>query len=79
MDCSCHIDPPCSFHENLKYEEVDRESLIERQKKLCIKINAPFFAPNNGFCWKCGKDMVNGDWDKELITGCPHCHKSYCD
>lgn len=53
----------------------------------------PHFAPMSGRCFKCNRDIYQaymiGDWEskginverasKELITGCPHCNRSYCD
>jgi len=58
---------------------MDRNKLIEAQKEYAKKIDAPMFAPTDGRCWGCGKDIVNEKWATELITGCPHCHRSYCD
>lgn len=62
---------------------------ITEQKKLCDERNFPHFAPKNGDCYHCGKNMYQnyvikgrqsyGKDGKELITGCPHCHGSYCD
>ena len=44
------------------------------------------FVPNDGICWNCHKDITDGDngitIDKlgnNIITGCPHCYKSFCD
>ena len=64
----------------------------EAQTKYCHDNEYPHFAPK-GKCWKCNKniyesiDQGNGyftgiDVEKassELITGCPHCNRSYCD
>lgn len=63
----------------------------------CIKAQAdlwkgkryPNFAPANGICWKCHRNIYqnyeidghihHGRDGTELVTGCPHCHRSYCD
>lgn len=44
------------------------------------------FAPHDRRCWKCGKDITTGEKGITLeklgdyiITGCPHCHRSFCD
>lgn len=44
------------------------------------------FAPSNGICWNCGRDIAEGDAGITLeqlgdyiITGCPYCHRSFCD
>ena len=44
------------------------------------------FAPLNGRCWNCGKDITKGEkaitveeLGDYIITGCPYCHRSYCD
>lgn len=57
---------------------------IVAQKQYCKDNKAPHFAPEDGFCWSCGKQIyANGRSVKyaseNLITGCPHCHRSYCD
>lgn len=58
---------------------MERQKLIEAQKDLAKKINAPMFAPSDGICNSCNADIVNEKWASELITGCPKCHRSYCD
>lgn len=64
----------------------------EAQTKYCADNNCPHFAPE-GKCWKCNNniyeslDRGNGystgiDVERagtELITGCPHCNRTYCD
>ena len=44
------------------------------------------FAPINGICPYCGKNIAEGEKGITLeklgdyiITGCPHCYRSYCD
>lgn len=44
------------------------------------------FAPIDCRCYNCGKDITEGDKGITLeklgdyiITGCPHCHRSFCD
>ena len=70
-----------SFDNELWNEDV-RKAIAE-QKQYCKEHHDPHFAPQDGFCWSCGKQIyVNGYEDRassELITGCPHCHRSYCD
>lgn len=70
-----------SFDNELWNEDVRKA--IATQKQYCKEHEAPHFAPEDGFCHSCGKQIyVNGYEDRvssELITGCPHCHRSYCD
>lgn len=58
------------------------------QKALCKAKGYPHFAPEDGRCFRCGKNIYqNYDHSgvsleragRELITGCPHCNRSYCD
>jgi len=63
------------------------EECIEEQKKLCVKLKAPYFAPKDGVCWSCGHTIFgtgSDQYTKEeaaetLITGCPKCSRTYCD
>lgn len=57
---------------------------IAAQQQYCKEHKAPHFAPEDGFCYSCGKQIYVDGRDveyasKNLITGCPHCHRSYCD
>ena len=60
------------------------------QKTLCREKGHPHFAPLSGVCYACGKSVYqnyelesgsvsNGLDGKALVTGCPHCHRSFCD
>lgn len=79
-----------SFDNEAWNEQV--RTAIEAQKKYCKDNHEPLFAPEDGFCYSCGKQIYSDiptnwgtDWgyanraDKELITGCPHCRRSYID
>ena len=57
---------------------LTRDELIAAQKRLCEERGYPHFAPHDGYCWGCKKDMVTQSWTAH-ITGCQHCHRSYCD
>lgn len=54
---------------------------IEAQEKFCGGINSPFYAPRNGICWRCGKqifDMIDVTMaGSKIVSGCPYCHRSY--
>lgn len=76
-----------SFDNELWNEKV--RDCIEAQAKYCKDQQAPHFAPEDGFCWSCG-NQIYADAGRshgrdisyastELVTGCPHCHRSYCD
>ena len=62
------------------------------QMKHCEDKELPHFAPKSGNCWSCGKNIYQeidkGNYStgitveeagRQLITGCPHCSRSYCD
>lgn len=84
---------------------------IENQNKVWQDGN-PRFAPSDGNCWRCGKNIyepvfkkylknnnvrgmkiievqdpaladhvigIDVESAKRLVTGCPHCHRCYCD
>ncbi len=79
-------------------ETYDVKKAIEAQKQLQKEKGHPDFAPSNGVCWRCRRQIYSiiehvCDFDgekyktgisvekasTELVTGCPHCHYSYCD
>ena len=44
------------------------------------------FAPSDGKCWRCGKNIAEGpkgitleQLGDYIITGCPYCHRSFCE
>jgi hypothetical protein len=76
---------------------------IEGQRKLCNEKGYPHFAPKNGICFDCKKQIYQEQKkvfrnletnevvreyttgitvekaSTSLVTGCPHCNRSYCD
>ena len=77
-------------------ESRTQEQIYECKKAqldLTEKKKLPHFAPLNGICFACKRDIYQAyeigtreskgiDIEragKELITGCPHCYRSYCD
>ena len=72
----------------------DRASAISAQEKYSKEKGYPHFAPRNGSCWRCGRNIYDElehagtayktgipveKAESELITGCPHCNRTYCD
>lgn len=43
----------------------------------------PHFAPKDGICWDCGRQIYTrvtlDEASTTLITGCRHCCRSYCE
>jgi hypothetical protein len=56
-----------------------RAELMEERRKANHEMD---FCPIRASCPRCGCDLVAYYGDKfptETITGCPKCHRSYCD
>ena len=62
------------------------------QAKYLKDTKTPDFPPKDGRCWRCGKNIYQqidrGTYKSgisveeaasRLVTGCPHCHRSYVD
>lgn len=73
-------------------DKYDVQKSIEAQKRYCEEKGYPHFAPRSGVCWNCRRQIyeaVNNKYGetgittekagRELVTGCPHCNRSYCD
>lgn len=62
-------------------EKMTSTEKYELQKKYCISVRSPLFAPE--YCYNCGKDVYERLSEKkcksEVLTGCPHCHYSFVD
>ena len=62
-------------------DEIDMKR--KAQKEYCDENRLPHFAPKSGRCYRCNKQIYELiDLEKAsntLITGCPHCHYSFCD
>ena len=61
-----------------------REQFIKNQEKYCKENDAPFFMSRSGICYSCKQDIIpkliaKGEDGNYLVTGCPLCHRSYCD
>lgn len=56
---------------------------LEAQKNYCKQNNLPQFSPEDGYCYSCGNNIYElislEEASKILITGCPHCRRSFCD
>lgn len=69
------------------------DAAIAAQKKYCKETGAPNFAPSDGFCFRCHRNiyspiqLINGGEygitvemaGSRLITSCPHCNCSFCE
>ncbi|EQK42736.1 hypothetical protein C672_1680 [[Clostridium] bifermentans ATCC 638] len=89
------------MNELVRVDNKEISKCREAQKEYALKNGAPYFAPSDGVCWKCNRNIYQNyeicDFDgiyiykqisdgyslnrasSELITGCPHCSRSYCD
>ena len=50
---------------------------MQKQLAYCVEHNLPMFAPQDGICWSCNQQIP--DHGDNLITGCTHCNRTYCD
>ena len=61
--------------------EIRRDKL-KAQEDGCKETGNPHFAPHDGWCGSCGGDVFafkTVEQSRSLITGCPHCNRSYCE
>ncbi len=49
------------------------------QAELCSRHGLPHFAPFDGVCWSCRRQIYEELDGTGLVTGCPFCFRSYCD
>jgi len=57
-----------------------RQKFIDLQRKYCREEDLPFSIPDDGFCGKCGYDLVEHFGEhlgKQFVQGCPKCCKRY--
>lgn len=64
-------------------EKITAEEKFEKNKAWCREHNLPCFIPTSGKCFACRKPVFSDGnrgpkWD-EFVTGCPHCHRTFCD
>ena len=56
---------------------------MEAQSKLCSEKKYPHFAPHDGRCYNCSRQIYDRITlcraETDLITGCPWCNRSYCE
>lgn len=77
-----------------EFKTYNTIAAIHAQKQYCEQNHLPNFTPSDGKCYRCNKDIytlyqkpdVNyktgisvEEAGNHLITGCPHCHYSFCD
>jgi hypothetical protein len=73
----------------IKKTSTELGKCAQKQKDVCSEKSYPHFAPSNGVCWKCNRNIYqnyeidnrisDGETGEKFITGCPHCNRSYCD
>lgn len=73
--------------------EYNIKKACDAQYAYCEAQELPHFAPPDGFCYYCGKNIYspwrrqNGraygisveEASERLITNCPHCARSFCE
>jgi hypothetical protein len=61
---------------------LTRDEALRLQRENCP--DSMNFLPCSGYCWSCTYDLVQHYGLEAIasgrnVTGCPICHKSYCD
>jgi hypothetical protein len=59
--------------------QAEIEKARAAQAHLCSTEGLPHFAPQSGICWSCHRQIYEELDGKSFVTGCPFCHRSYCD
>ncbi len=49
------------------------------QAELCSMRKLPHFAPHDGVCWSCRRQIYELVDGRSYVTGCPFCNRSYCN
>ena len=61
------------------------EQCVKAQKRYCDQNELPHFAPYDGVCWSCGRNIYDDggitidEAANRLITGCPFCNTTFTD
>lgn len=63
-------------------ETINQEEAAKAQVEYCQNNTQPLFAGSTGECFSCKKDIYDVITvevaSTGVITGCPHCQKSFC-
>ena len=66
--------------------ETNNKSKYEIYRDWCRSRELPCFVPPSGKCFACRRDVFEDTEHTagypetgEFITGCPHCHRTFCD
>lgn len=78
----------------MEKQTFDIAKACKAQSDYIKERELPEFPPSNGVCWSCNRNIYtkinNERWGTSsgvsvekastaLVTGCPHCNRSYCD
>lgn len=57
------------------------EAAIAAQRELWERAGLPELAPADGVCFSCHEQIYTDEHldGTSLVTGCPHCNRSYAD
>lgn len=65
---------------------LDSWKAIRAQHKFCNENKVHEYAPNNGVCYRCGRNIYMGKFGFSVeqassthVTYCPYCNRSFCD
>lgn len=76
-------------------KNYDPIEAAKAQEDYCNENEVPRFAPGNGWCSSCGRNIYEPytyrrepiattgisveEAGRKLITSCPHCNRTFCD
>ena len=65
---------------------MTNEEKYKKYSEWCRSKNLPNFVPPSGKCFSCHQPVFEETEhtagypeEGEFITGCPHCHRTFCD
>jgi hypothetical protein len=74
---------PCLVTNNNYRNNYDKifkkKTKSQIHNEYCKKNGIPQFVPIDGICCSCNKDIFERANPESLVTGCPHCSRSFVD
>ena len=82
-ECATQIEIKLTTLLQTIHDTFNIKEAAKAQATFCKNKEYPHFAPHDGKCWSCHNNIYSvisvEIASLSLITGCPICHRSYCD